>query len=198
MISAVKLYWGNWTQIFPPSMKTGACKWSTSRWRWRLSGLFLLPGAHLKSVSLHRHQLTLLANLKLVAPGPVRNGLRPHKVVAVLHHLRENLVVGLGTEESCDGQSVSQSVSRLSTNMTGQDVPVRENRVRCSQCTDRFQKLLVVLLTLQLVLAAESHDSDRGATESPEETSGERERKKSRSGLRLLRRRPSCLTSSFL
>lgn len=32
MISAVKWYWGNWTEILPPSMETGACRWTTARW----------------------------------------------------------------------------------------------------------------------------------------------------------------------
>lgn len=117
-ISVVKWYWGKLMEIFPPFIETGAYRWTTTRWNPQPNAHLLNEGdgsaasfccllaTHLKFDALHRHQLTLLADLELIAPGPVWNGLRPREVVPVLHHLRYHLVVCLGTEKSCDRQSV--------------------------------------------------------------------------------------------
>lgn len=73
---------------------------------------------------------------------------------------------------------------------------------RGNQRTDHFQKLLVVLLALQLVPPAESHGGDRGATESTEKTSGREKKQEWPEAVTVFpcvfRRRPTRLTSSFL
>lgn len=158
----------------PPTQTPTSCVRATAE----QPALCCLLPTHRELDVLHRLQLTNLANLKLIAPRPIWNGLGPREVVSILHHLRYHLVVCLGTEEPCDRQAGSQS-GGLTTNITGgEDLKTRSLAgPQDKQRTDGFQKLLVVLLALQLVLPAEIHDGDRGATESTEKTSGKKKKK---------------------
>lgn len=112
----------------------------------------------------HCRQLRFFSDGELIGPGPVGNDLSPCEAVPILSHLCYHLVVCLGIEKPC-GRAGKK---RNSTHNCQHTPCVYKNHI-----TKRFQKLLVVLLTLQLIFSTESHDGEKGEVRKEFEVSSE-------------------------
>lgn len=139
------------SQLEPAGHKDNC--WSSTAWKMdenlQISGTFavhpVLSCAHLEFGALHGHQFTFLTDAEGVCPLPVGDGLRPGEVVPILSHLCYHFVVCLGAEKSCCGERKSHPSFLWHVHKEG------------NVCTNGFQKLLIVFLSLQLVFSSESH-----------------------------------------